>query len=150
MLELPAVGVRALLVGMQRVLREEVSEGIVAEEVGDLTEVEQLLEDVLAEEAGDDAHRGRQGCSADSFALDLVLVLVRGDHERRGAREAGGLSRHKLLDVATHGVLGDATLEPDLVELVASEIDAHARCVVVHTRENQIHSLALQTTLEYP
>ena len=49
--------------------------------------------------------------------------------------------------MSAHGVLRDAALEPDLVQLVASPVDSHAGRVVVHTGENQIDTSRGETAM---
>jgi hypothetical protein len=53
-------------------------------------ELEEVLEDVLNEEAGDDAHRGREGRGANALSLESALVDSRGDHERGHALQGQG------------------------------------------------------------
>ena len=48
--------------------------------------------------------------------------------------------------MATHGVLRDATLEPDLVDLVTSSVDAYTSSVVIDTGEDKVDTLTVKTT----
>jgi len=142
LLEFLAATIRALGVRLQRVLGEEVSESIVAQEVGRLSKLEQVFEYVLTQEACDDTHCSWQGSCTDSFSLDGMLIAVTGDNKRGSTRKAGDLTRHEVLDVAAHGVLTDTALEPNLIKLVARLVDAHAGRIVVDAGENKIHAAA--------
>ena len=52
--------------------------------------------------------------------------------------------------MTTHSILRYATLEPDLINLVASFIDAHASLIVIDARKDKVDAPTRLTSLEYP
>ena len=51
--------------------------------------------------------------------------------------------------MTTHSILRYATLEPDLINLVASFIDAHASLIVIDARKDKIDATSRLTSLKY-
>ena len=105
LLPLYALLVGALGVGTQGVPGEEIRESVVPEELAHLSELQELLQDVLCEESRDDPHGGGQAGRTHAFALDLIFIPGLTHYQGWGACEAGSLPRDQVLNVPGHGVL---------------------------------------------
>ncbi|EPY32400.1 ubiquitin-like modifier-activating enzyme 5 [Strigomonas culicis] len=128
--------VATVRVGLDVHLREVVPHRVVADVLADRAELQKVLERVLRQEAGDDAHRRRQRGRAD--ALALRLRHAGGHDERRAALVAGGGAGQQQLDVAAHRVLRDAAFHPRQPVLQADLVDRQPRLEVVHAAEQQV------------
>ena len=117
---------------------KEVQQGVVAEVARHLPEPQQMLQRVLHQEPGHNAHGGGQAGRAHPVLLQGFLVNVARHHERRGARKTGRFAGPQELNVAGHGILRDAGFEPRLAELIARLVDGHPRLKIVHTAEDKV------------
>jgi len=140
------VPVVTLWIRLERHLGEEIAEGIVAQIVGNLAEIQQILQGILDEKASRNAHGGGQRGGAHALPFEGLLVNVLGHHQGRSTSEAGSVAGTDELNVPRDGILRNARLEPVEIPLIAGRIDGHAGLEVVHTAKHQIHRLTSHTT----
>lgn len=84
-----------------------------------------------------------------TFSFD-ILFGVFGYRDGYSARETSCLPGNHELDVSWHGILGDPTLHPNLVQFITYLVDGHAGSIIIYARENEIHPAVTEASLLDP
>mmetsp|Transcript_21751 Transcript_21751/g.69462 ORF Transcript_21751/g.69462 Transcript_21751/m.69462 type:complete len:239 (-) Transcript_21751:49-765(-) len=106
--------------------------------IGDKAVAKKNFEGILAEHPCNDCHGGWERRRAHALALERTLAAF-GHRKRRRTCKASRATREHELNVARHGVLRHAGLQPGLVLLRARTIDRHTGGVIVDTAQNQVN-----------